>query len=125
MNEYLFYTTEGETFAPNEDVAVDNCQILGRIEAENAHQAKDKLLLENTWIEEAGFDASEIFVQQTITKAQKADIKNLLDYLWIDEEKHYEETTREEKSKHILNTLKRLKLGKFSIEVHDSEVVQA
>lgn len=109
MNEYIFYTTEGETFAPNEEVAVENCQMLGRIEAKNVHQAQEKLFKENQWISEAGFDASEILVQQIITKAQKDDIKKLVDYLWKDEEKHYEETAAEERARHIFTILRRLK----------------
>ncbi len=110
MNEYIFYTTEGETIAPNEDVAVENCQVLGRIEAKNAQQAKDKLLQENTWIDEAGFDASEILVHQIITKAQKEDIKEVVEYLWKDTEKHCEETEPNERNAHMFNVLKRLRL---------------
>ena len=30
MKEYIIYTTEGTTYAPNETVEIDNCQILGR-----------------------------------------------------------------------------------------------
>lgn len=29
MNEYIIYTTEGHTIAPNENVEVENCQVLG------------------------------------------------------------------------------------------------
>ena len=110
MNEYIFYTTEGETIAPNEDVAVENCQVLGRIEAKNAQQAKEKLLQENTWVNEAGFDTSEILVQQIMTTAQKEDIKKVVDYLWNAEEEHSEETESSGRNAHMLNVLKRLRL---------------
>ena len=29
MNEYIIYTAEGYTIAPNENVEVENCQMLG------------------------------------------------------------------------------------------------
>lgn len=29
MNEYIFYTDEGYTEGPNEDLPVENCQMLG------------------------------------------------------------------------------------------------
>ncbi len=91
MNEYIFYTTEGETIAPDEDVEVDNCQVLGRIKARNAEQAMQLLLQENPWIEEAGFDTAGIIVEQLLTEEQKADIKAIVDYLWEDEHKHFQE----------------------------------
>jgi len=29
LNEYIIYTTEGYTTAPNENLEVENCQVLG------------------------------------------------------------------------------------------------
>ncbi len=91
MNEYIFYTTEGETIAPNEEVEIENCQVLGRIQARNAEHAKQLLAQKNPWIEEAGFDMSDIIVKQLFTEEQKADIKAMVDYLWEDEHKHFQE----------------------------------
>ena len=39
MNSYLIYTTEGFTESP-ENIEVENCQLLGRINAENKEQAR-------------------------------------------------------------------------------------
>lgn len=33
MNEYIFYTAEGISLAPNQNVEIDNCQVLGFVEA--------------------------------------------------------------------------------------------
>lgn len=35
MNEYIFYTDEGYTEGPNEDLPVENCQMLGCVMADN------------------------------------------------------------------------------------------
>jgi len=35
MNEYIFYTNEGYTESPIEDMAVENCQMLGRVMSDN------------------------------------------------------------------------------------------
>lgn len=47
MNEYIFYTTEGTTLAPNQDFDVENCQILGFVNAPTLSNAKKLLLQEN------------------------------------------------------------------------------
>ena len=74
MNEYIFYTTEGITLAPNQDEDVDNCQILGFIEAKTCTEAKELLLKNNPWIVEAGFSMNKIMVKQVLTKEQSKDI---------------------------------------------------
>lgn len=54
MTEYIFYTTEGFTQAPDgEDI--ENCQLLGRAYGKDKHDALQNLLKENSWIEERGF----------------------------------------------------------------------
>lgn len=109
MNEYLFYTPEGDSEPPRQDCTVENCQLLGRIHAKRMAEAKKKLLTENPWIVEAGFDPSEIRCVQILTEEQRSDIKKVLDYLWHDEERHYEEGGCGPGDNHIFNTLKRLK----------------
>lgn len=109
MNEYVFYTTEGITLAPNEDDDIDNCQLLGFVEAKNCSEAKDLLLENNPWIVEKGFSMSKIMVKQVLTKEQKEDIQIIVDYNWDDEKKHYLECGNYPK-KHIFRILKRLKL---------------
>lgn len=68
MNEYIIYTTEGHTIAPNEDVEVENCQVLGRAFGNNPEEAKHNLMKENPWIAVAGFMESEFIVEQLMTK---------------------------------------------------------
>ena len=106
MNEYLLYTAEGFTESP-EHIDVENCQLLGRIQAENKEQAKSLLKKENPWIEEIGFEIENAFVQQVLSKENKQDLEVLLDYLWKDEEKHFEESNYSQS--HIFRTLSRLK----------------
>ena len=106
MNEYIIYTTEGHTIAPNEDVEVENSQVLGVAYGNNPNEAKDNLLKANPWITKAGFDKSEFVVRQLPTNEQRTAIKEVLDYLWEDEERHYEESG--EPDNHIFPILKQL-----------------
>lgn len=107
MNEYIFYTTEGQTYAPNDSIEVENCQVLGRARGCNTTEGLNNLLNENRWIPEAGFDPEEFIAKQILTDEQRADIKALIEYLWTDEEKHYEES--EDKENHIFAIINRLK----------------
>lgn len=70
MNEYIIYTTEGYTIAPNENVEVENCQVLGCVCGNNAAEAEDNLLKENPWIAEAGFNRSEFIVRQLLSDSE-------------------------------------------------------
>ena len=67
MNEYIIYTTEGRTIAPNENFEVNNCQVLGRAYGSTPNEAQNNLLKNNPWIVEAGFKTSEFIVSQLIT----------------------------------------------------------
>ena len=91
MNEYIFYTTEGITWPPNEDKDIDNGQILGFVEARNSSEAMDLLLKNNPWIVKTGFSKSEIMIKQVLTKEQSKDIQAIVDYNWDEEKKHYQE----------------------------------
>lgn len=105
MSEYIFYTTEGFTQAPN-GKDVKNCQVLGRAFGKNVKEASCNLLKANPWIEEAGFDIADLIVKQLFTEEQKADIKAVVDYLWEDEHKHFQEGHYPKK--HIYRILKRI-----------------
>lgn len=107
MNEYLFYTTEGQTEAPNENYEVENCQMLGRAKGCDATDALNRLLKENSWILEAGFNPTEFVITQLLTEEQRVDIKTIVDYLWPNEKQNY--GSNRDKDNHIFNTLKRLK----------------
>jgi len=64
MNNYIFYTPEGYTIAPNENVGVENCQMLGTAKGKDEREAKSNLLKENPWIIKAGFDPTEFMIRQ-------------------------------------------------------------
>lgn len=55
MKKYLIYTTEGETIAPNDDISVDNCQVLGYSEGIDLSNAIDNLFKSNPLLTKAGF----------------------------------------------------------------------
>ena len=59
MTEYIFYTTEGFTQAPDGE-NIENCQLLGRAYGNEKHDALQNLLKENTWIEQRGFNPYEV-----------------------------------------------------------------
>ena len=103
MNDYIFYTLEGYTGAPNESVVVDNCQVLGCASGSNAEEALQNLMLENTWIAEAGFETREIIVKQLLTEEQLADIADLLDFFSSTYHQIGNENT------HIIDVINRLK----------------
>lgn len=54
MNKYLIYTTEGYCEDPNGD-EVANCQLLGRVEANDKAEAIDKFFTAEPWLEIKGF----------------------------------------------------------------------
>lgn len=64
MNEYIFYTTEGNTTPPREDKKVENCQVLGFANGNNAKDALNNLLQENQWITECGYNTAKILNRQ-------------------------------------------------------------
>lgn len=90
MAEYIIYTTEGFTQDPNGN-DIDNCQVLGRAYGNNPEEAENNLLKDNPWIIEAGFDKSEFTTVQLLSDEDKVAIKEVLDYLWDEEERHYKE----------------------------------
>lgn len=66
MNEYIFYTPEGHTVAPNEYEEIENCQILGFAIGFDAKQAQINLLKDNPWILKAGYDRNKIIWRQIV-----------------------------------------------------------
>lgn len=111
MNEYMFYTFEGFTQSPNK-TDCENLQILGFEKAENLEIAKSHLLANNEWILKYGFDKKKILSKRILTEESLASIKTVVDYLWKDEEKDYEECLVSGKNvdNHILKHLRKLKL---------------
>ena len=60
MKEYVFFTSEGWTIPPNENMTVENCQLLGFAKGDSKENALKHLILGNPWIIECGFDISQI-----------------------------------------------------------------
>lgn len=110
MNEYMFYTAEGFSQSPNE-TDCENLQILGFEKAESPEIAKEQLLENNDWILQYGFNTDKILSKKILTAEAEASIKTVVDYLWKDEERHYEEclATDGKVENHIFNHLKNLK----------------
>ena len=107
MNEYIFYTTEGTTCPPNENMEVENCQVLGRAYGKNAIEARSELEKQCNWIKESGFDIEHAMSKQLLTDENKKDIETVIEYLIKDEYKHYLEEGKPQN--HIYRTLTRLK----------------
>lgn len=107
MNEYIFYTSEGFTEPPDGNCEVDNCQMLGRANGVDAREARKKLLEENPWIEQAGFDPGKFFVKRLLTDEQRSDIRCLVEYLLSNEKFHWAEDQTGES--HILDIIERLR----------------
>ena len=82
MTEYIFYTTEGFTQAPDGD-DIENCQLLGRAYGKDKHDALSNLLKENPWIKERGFEPCEIICKELVStsnaEAKLSFLTNLLD----------------------------------------------
>ena len=74
MNEYIIYTTEGHTIAPNINIEVENCQILGEACGNNPDEAKDNLLKDNPWIIEAGFSPTEFVIRQLANSCDESQM---------------------------------------------------
>lgn len=77
MNEYIFYSLEGETCAPNNKES-ENCQMLGCAFGEDEHEALNHLFEENGWIKEQGFDRGKI-IGRELSPCNNAESK--LSYL--------------------------------------------
>lgn len=63
MKKYIFLTREGQTIAPNENIVIENMQVIGIVEnVIDEESALKKLLQENTWIWDSGFNVGEFIV---------------------------------------------------------------
>lgn len=105
MKTFIFYTMQGYTESPS-GKCVENVQMLGRARGNNVVEARNNLINENPWITSVGFIPENIFAEQVIDKELRNNIRTVVEYLWRDEKKHYEEDRCED---HIFNTLKKLK----------------
>lgn len=106
MKEYLFYTAEGATYSPNITTDIENCQLLGYSKGKDKSTALQNLLIENPWIEESQFDISKFMGVQIFSQDAKQALRKLVDYLWKEEKKHFEESGKPKD--HIFNIIKLL-----------------
>lgn len=67
MAEYIFYTTDGFTQAPDGN-DIENGQLLGCAYGNNKDDALDNLLMENPWIKKRGFDTSNIIGRELVSR---------------------------------------------------------
>jgi len=111
MAQFIFYTFEGSTIAPNNE-DVENLQILGIESGLHANDALEKLLTDNKWIEKSGFSKNKIKSHVIVSVSFQNDVQTLIDYLWNDEERHFEES--EQNDNHIFKILQRLKNNKLT-----------
>ena len=107
MNEYVFYTFEGYTESPS-NKECENIQLLGFECGKDKVDAKQKLVETRGWLKKLDFDVNEIESRQLLTEENKKCIKAIVEYLWKDEEKHFEESGCPKN--HIYDTLKQLKM---------------
>lgn len=106
MPEYIFYTSEGYTISPNNN-ELDSLQILGFEKGNNFEEAKQNLINNNPWIIDSGFNLDEIKSKIIIDEKSNKLISEIIDYLYKDEEKHFEESDKPED--HIFLKIKDLK----------------
>lgn len=67
MRRFIILTKEGNTLAPNLNFAIDNMQVIGFVEnVRSEDEAIKKLLIENDWIFDAGFNVSEFQIIELI-----------------------------------------------------------
>lgn len=110
MAKFIFYTDEGYAIAPNEE-DVENLQVLGIEDGITKEEATKNLFQNNDWILEMGFSKDEIQCRAVFNPSFINDLKVVLEYLWEDEQKHYEECrfNEENTDSHIFNSLRNIK----------------
>ena len=65
MKRFIVYTTEGYTESPTLK-QVENCQILGEIEAQNDREAIDALFQRELWITEGDFSKHAAIAKEIV-----------------------------------------------------------
>lgn len=110
MAKYIFYTDEGTTTAPNGD-DVENLQVIGIEDGKSQKEATKNLLKNNRLIKEMEFDEDRFRCFVVLKPEVIHDLEKILEYLWEDEEKHFEECefNDEDADSHIFNALKNIK----------------
>jgi hypothetical protein len=66
MRNFIFYTMEGKTIAPEESYEINNCQVLGFAEGIDSRSALSNLITLNPWIITAGFNQDKIIYKELL-----------------------------------------------------------
>jgi len=107
MANYVFYTDEGFTMSPN-NTKLDNLQVLGAANGSSLEGALTNLIENNPWINESGFNKEKIKHHKILNKQDENNLKSILEYMWDDEQTHFEEFDDEKPKDHIYLKLKKL-----------------
>lgn len=108
MAKYIFYTNEGFTVSPN-NTKLKNFQILGFVNGKSLRIATLSLLKNNPWIAESGFNVEKLNHYKIINKQDENNLKSIVEYMWSDEQKHFEEYDDKKSINHIYHKLKKAK----------------
>lgn len=66
MKKYIIITNEGETLSPS-GKEINNLQVIGIVDnVSNEDEALKKLLKENTWIWDSGFNVAEFIYYEIL-----------------------------------------------------------
>ena len=68
MKEFIFYTTEGYTTAPDGHSNVENCQILGITSGCDSKNALHRLLQDSPWIVDLEYNIDNIICRELTLK---------------------------------------------------------
>ncbi|MDE6285754.1 MAG: hypothetical protein K2L99_02020 [Muribaculaceae bacterium] len=66
MKDFIVYTSQGTTYGPNINENVENCQVLGIVQAHTCTEAINILFENNKWIQKAGFTKEYTMVKQIL-----------------------------------------------------------
>lgn len=110
MAKFIFYTDQGYTISPNGN-ELESLQILGIEDGKSEEDALNNLFNNNEWILESGFSKESIKCNAIFNSKVLGKIEVVLEYLWKDEEKHFEESKLNEEDVfgHIYNHLRNIK----------------
>jgi hypothetical protein len=106
MAQYIFYTHDSFSTAPNGE-NIKNLKILGIEKGNSKENAVQNLLDNNKWIEVNDFNEDNIKCLAIMKPEILEKINKVIEYLWVDEEKHWEEC--EYTDDHIFQALKEIK----------------
>lgn len=68
MKEYIFYTTDGYTMAPDGCSDVENCQVLGITFGSNSKDALFRLIQNSPWIANFGYNIKNVMCRELVSE---------------------------------------------------------